>query len=543
MSLSIVHRPSSNVRRWVAAMAMSCVLPTGLLGQQLTIELQDFVTMPITGKVDGTGQTDGMLSRVNGLREEPASRDKTAPATGTSGTADRLFINDMNGPLYILKKSTLKLTTYLDFNGRDTRPGMFHKFAYEAGYGTGFAHFQFDPDYRRNGRFYTVHIENPTIDASAVPDNTHFPGFKTTGYTPTPAIATPGPLFQEAVLIEWTDANLENDTFEGTARELMRVQLNTRIHPMGEVTFNPNARPGDAEWRVMYVGMGDGGSGEAKTAIRQNPQRLDTLVGKILRIIPDVNEQTSRSTLSDNGRYRIPNDNPFVAVPGARKEVWAYGLRNPHRLSWADTHLVATSIGLRTWETVNIIKKGANYGYSQREGNQLLLADNTTTELPTVDKIAVQIGDTVTDSAVVPTYPVVEYPHLPGGGDAIGSGYLYTGTRVPALRGKFILSDLTTGHIWWVDYNEMLAADDGDPATVAKMHDLKIFWRGNTYDTMFPIAMTAYKERGGLDPDLPGRGTVSGAGRADARFGVDAHGELYLFSKTDGVIRQVVGAK
>ena len=53
--------------------------------------------------------------------------------------ADRLFINDMNGPLYILNKRSLKFTTYLDFNGRDTRPGMFHKFAYEAGYGTGFA--------------------------------------------------------------------------------------------------------------------------------------------------------------------------------------------------------------------------------------------------------------------------------------------------------------------------------------------------------------------------------------------------------------------
>jgi hypothetical protein len=543
MRSSSVDRPASTVGRWVASIVLWCLLPAGLLAQQLTIELNDFVSMPITGKVDGTGQTDGMLSRVNGIREEPAARSGGGPATGNSATPNRLFINDMNGPLYILDKNSTKFTTYLDFNGRDTRPGIFHKFAYEAGYGTGFAHFQFDPDYRQNGRFYTVHIENPTIDASALPDNTHFQGFTTADYTPTPAISTPGPLFQEAVLIEWTDTNVGNDTFEGTARELMRVQLNTRIHPMGEITFNPNARPGDAEWRVMYIGMGDGGSGEAKTEIRQNPQRLDTLVGKILRIIPDTNEQVSRSTLSDNSRYRIPNDNPFVSLPGARKEVWAYGLRNPHRLSWADTHLVATSIGLRTWETVNIIKKGANYGYSQREGNELLLADNTTTKLPSVDKIAVQIGDTVTDAAVVPTYPAVEYPHLPGGGDAIGSGYLYTGTRAPALRGKYIFSDLTTGHIWWVDYKEMLAADDGDPATIAKMHELKILWKGQTYDTMFPITMAAYKERGGRDPDLPGRGTVSGAGRADARFGIDAHGELYLFSKTDGVIRQVVGAK
>jgi hypothetical protein len=293
----------------------------------------------------------------------------------------------------------------------------------------------------------------------------------------------------------------------------------------------------------MYVGMGDGGAGEAKTMIRQNPQRLDTLVGKILRIIPDVNEHISTSTLSGNGRYRIPGDNPFVTTPGARKEIWAYGLRNPHRLSWADNRLIATSIGLRTWETVNIIKKGANYGYSQREGNELLQADNTTTRLPDVDKIAVQIGDEVTDTTVIPTYPVVEYPHLPGGGDAIGSGFVYTGSAAPALRGKYIFTDLSTGRIWWVDYKEMLAADDDDPRTLAKMHEVNISWNGQTFDTMFPIAMEAYQARGGKDPDLPGRGPVSGAGRADARLGVDSSGELYLFSKTDGVIRKVVGAK
>ena len=75
------------------------------------------------------------------------------------------------------------------------------------------------------------------------------------------------------------------------------------------------------------------------------------------------------------------------------------------------------------------------------------------------------------------------------------------------------------------------------------MHEVKISWNGQTFDTMFPITMAAYKARGGQDPDLPGRGAVSGAGRADARFAADANGELYLFSKTDGVVRQVVGAK
>jgi hypothetical protein len=300
----------------------------------------------------------------------------------------------------------------------------------------------------------------------------------------------------------------------------------------------------------MYIGHGDSGSGEMRTMTRPNPQRLDTLVGKILRIIPDPAEHAATSTLSENGRYRIPNDNPFASKPGARKEIWAYGLRNPHRLSWAADpknprtwHLIAAVVGLRTWETIDIIRKGANFGYPQREGNQQLKPDNVTTSLPEVDKIAIQIGDTVTDEVVVPTYPVVQYGHVPTGGDGIGSGYVYTGRALPALRGKYIFTDLSTGRVWYTDFAEMLAADDGDPATMAPMHEVKLFWNAQVHDTFISITQAAYQARGGQDPDLPGRGTVSGSKRADARFALDASGELMVYSKTDGVIRQVVGVK
>src|SRR5258707_666462 len=131
-----------------------------------------------------------------------------------------------------------------------------------------------------------------TAPSSAVPDGTSVPGLTLAGYTPTPPIATPGSIEREAIVIEWTDTNVSNATFEGTARELMRLQLNTRIHPMGDLIFNPTARPGDPDWRVLYIGCGDGGSGERRTAMRQNPQRLDTLVGKILRIVPDLSRHT-----------------------------------------------------------------------------------------------------------------------------------------------------------------------------------------------------------------------------------------------------------
>ena len=502
---------------------------------QITVELQDYAALPITGAFDGKTNYDALLARVSGFREEP-------------GGANRLFVTDLNGPLYVVDKNTKKSSVYLDFNGREGRPGIFHKLFYESGYGSGLNTLYFDPDYRRSGKFYTVHIEDPALPGSNMPDNANFKGFNIAGYTTTPAIRTPGPILYEGVLVEWTDTNPSNATFEGTARELLRIQYNTRIHLLADLIFNPAAKSGDADWRVLYISSGDGGSGEATTSIRSNPQRLDDLVGKVLRIIPDLNEHVATSTVSENGRYRIPNDNPFVSKPaGARKEIWVYGMRNPHRLSWAvdpansaNNRLIADSIGLHTWETVNIIRRGANYGYSQREGNELLQADNKTAKLPAVDKIPVQVSD-ITDETVVPTYPVIEYGHVPGGGDAIGSGFLYNGKALPALRGKYVFGDITTGRIWYADYKEMLAADDGNPATLASTHELKLRWNGKVYDSMFPIAETGYRSRGGKNPRLSGTPTVAKEGRTDARLAMDVAGELYVCTRSDGMIRAITG--
>ncbi len=502
---------------------------------QVTIEIQDYVTMPMTGLLDGKGSNDSLLARVNTVREEP-------------GGANRLFVTDLNGPLYILSKETKKLTTYLDFNGRQGRSGIFHKLFLEAGYGSGLNGFYFDPDYRRNGKFYTVHVEDPASPGSNLPDNSSFPGLDVSGYAITKPIAAPGPTQFEGVLVEWTDTNPTNQIFEGTARELLRVAMNTRLHPMGDMIFNPTARAGDSDWRVLYLECGDGGSGEATTSMRSNPQRLDNFEGKILRIIPDLDEHTATSSPSENGRYRIPNDNPFVSMPGARKEIWAYGLRNPHRLNWAidpnnpaNNNLIVNSVGLHTWESVYVVRKGANYGYPAREGNELLKADNTTASRPSVDRIPVQVSD-ITNETVTPVYPVIQYKHAPGGGDAIGSGFVYNGRLIPALRGKYLFTDITTGHVWYADYKEMLSADDGKPDTLAPIHEVKILWNKQVYDTMFPIAQAAYHSRGGKDPDLPGRATISGEGRADARFAIDGAGELYIYSKTDGMIRAVIGS-
>jgi hypothetical protein len=533
------------IRLFVCGGAVWSTLLAAAPAGDVVVELRDYVEFPITGKLDGRGQTDGMLARINSLREEP-------------GGAARFFVNDLNGPLYIVDKATRRITTYLDFNGRDGHHGLFHKLAYETGYANGLNSLQFDPEYRTNGKFYTVHIEDPSVPGSDIPDNASCPGLNVEGYSTTAPIVTPGTIQREGVLIEWTDSNPSNATFEGNARELMRVQLNTRIHTLADLQFNPAARRGDSEWRVLYIGSGDGGSGESRLGMRSNPQRLDTLVGKILRIVPDLSEHTATSSVSANGRYRIPNDNPFADVEGARKEIWAYGFRNPHRLHFAidpdnpgDNRLIANSIGLHTWETVNIVHKGGNYGYSQREGNEALLVSNKTTKLPDEDRIPVQITDTVTHGTVTPTYPVLQYGHVPGGGDAIGTGFLYRGTRLPALRGKYVFTDISTGHLWFADYRDMLAADDGKPETMAGIHEIKIRWDDphdapdggmRLYDTMFPIAEAAYHFRGGKSARLPGIALVSGNGRADAHVAVDGASELYIFTKTDGVLRVVTVA-
>src|SRR6185369_8561675 len=120
---------------------------------------------------------------------------------------------------------------------------------------------------------------------------------------------------------------------------------------------------------VLYVSTGDGGTGEGNDVRRLNAQRLDHFGGKIIRIVPDLREHVGTSQVSENGQYRIPNDNPFVSAPGARKEIWANGMRNPHRMAWdvngGNVNLLAFVIGSNMgspvrYETIAVIRRGAN---------------------------------------------------------------------------------------------------------------------------------------------------------------------------------------
>lgn len=520
-------------RRPPTATAAGSVATSSPQGADRTLELGDYAELPITGDMSAD-RVSGVLARGSILRDEPGGR--------------RFFVNDLTGPLYILDKETKRFTPYLNFDGAGDRGGLFPKFTAARGYAAGLLNFVFDPDYARNGIFYTLHMEDPGMPGeSAAPRADVVPGLNLAGYATTrplsnPVAAPDARFARDMVIVEWTDRRIGNTTFEGTAREVLRMQVPGLFHPLNELTFNPAARPGDPDWRVMYLGVGDAGTGERPGPMRMHAQRLDSFQGKILRIIPMLSEHTSTSTVGENGRYRIPNDNPFVSVEGARKEVWALGLRNPHRLTWyvdparpREAVLLAFNIGLVSWETVAIIKKGANYGYPLREGMQSMSATNGMGPLPEDDTIPLQVSATATRGAVRPAYPVIAYPHAPGGGDAIANGFVYRGKRLPALEGTLVFGDITTGRIWYARMKDVLAADDGNPLTLAPLHELRTRLRAQVEET--------YRRRGGRIEGLPGRGAVAGPGRVDIRLAEDDDGELYVLSKADGMIRAFLSVR
>ena len=154
----------------------------------------------------------------------------------------------------------------------------------------------------------------------------------------------------------------------------------------------------------------------------------------------------------------------------------------------------------------------------------------------TTTSIPVQISDTVARGTVKPTYPVIQYPHnRDSGGDAIANGFVYRGKLVPALRDKLVFGDITTGRIWYANRAEVLAADDGNPTTLAPIYEMDAGLRRLTEET--------YRARGGKGEALPGMGAHGGPRpRGPSICAVDNDGELYILTKSDGMIRKVVGA-
>jgi len=197
-------------------------------------------------------------------------------------------------------------------------------------------------------------------------------------------------------------------------------------HNGGAIQFGPDG--------YLYIALGDGGSGGDP---QNNGQRLDTLLGKILRI--DIDHP------SGGKAYWIPMSNPFVGTPGARGEIWLFGLRNPFRFSFDHKtgDLWIGDVGQDAWEEVDVARAGVgglNFGWRVMEGAHCY---------------APSTGCSTTGLVL----PVVEYAQTFG--CAVIGGNVYRGTAQPALRGGYVFTDTCTGSTWAVD-----AAGSGTQALV-----------------------------------------------------------------------------
>jgi glucose/arabinose dehydrogenase len=246
-------------------------------------------------------------------------------------------------------------------------------------------------------------------------------------------------------------------------------------HNGGHLAFGPDG--------YLYIGLGDGGSGNDPDHRAQNPNEL---LGKMLRL--DVNVADTDPT-----GYRNPPDNPFIGGFAARDEIWAFGLRNPWRYSFDDPArggtgaLIIADVGQRSWEEINYEPRGRggrNYGWRNREGAH----DNVITR-PLFYSPA--------------TDPIFEYGRNNGDGSVTG-GFVYRGSRLgAAYRGRYFFGDFVSGRVWSI----ALAIDGNGEAQASDRRD--------------------------HTTELGGRAVLGSI----SSFGIDADGELYIVNYSGSIVR------
>lgn len=203
-------------------------------------------------------------------------------------------------------------------------------------------------------------------------------------------------------------------------RTLLSVHQPYPNHDAGQLAFGPDG--------FLYIGFGDGGSGGDPHGNGQNPA---TLLGAMLRI--DVDHQ------ADGKPYAIPADNPFLGREGFLPELWAMGLRNPWRYSFApDGRLIVADVGQDTWEEIDLVKAGDNLGWNIREARHCFEPKTSCRTEGLVD-------------------PIYEYGRDTG--SSITGGYVYTGSRVPELAGKYLFADFVSGRIRALDLPAQVSND------------------------------------------------------------------------------------
>jgi glucose/arabinose dehydrogenase len=299
-----------------------------------------------------------------GIAVVPVVSGLSSPLFLTAPANDgRLFIVEQRGTIRVVKNGQLVERPFLDLRGQITSAGE-----------RGLLGLAFHPKYATNGFFY--------VDYTDLAGNTRVVRFH----------AAPGA-----------------DTSDATAGTvILAVPQPFANHNGGMLQFGADG--------MLYIGMGDGGSGGDPQG---NGQRLNTLLGKILRI--DVDRGSP---------YAIPPDNPFVGRGDARGEIWAYGLRNPWRFAFdrEAAELYIADVGQNAWEEVNVVpatRSGMNYGWNIEEGNHCYGSRSCNT------------------AGLQP--PALEYGHADG--CSITGGFVYRGRAIPAARGLYFYSDYCTGFL------------------------------------------------------------------------------------------------
>jgi len=415
----------------------------------LAIELEDFVQIPPSADKPP-------FTRIANMRPHPSS----------DGT---LFVSDQRGIIYRISKG--KVNTFLDI-----RPEIEH-YINAPGLGTGLGSFAFHPDYLKNGLIYITHTEE-------------FAGKKADYEFPDSIKVA-----MQWVVSEWKNNDIAGTIFKGKRRELIRINVPSGVHGTQDIGFVPVKDKKDPDYGMLFIGTGDGG-----TTISKHPElthHLKSLLGTIIRINPLGNN-------SQNGQYGIPADNPFIhlTVPGIRKEIYAYGFRNPHRMSWDMNHgriLFSAEVGEGNFEEVNVVVKGGDYGWNTREGSYGI----SPADLKSVFRISEQ-------EARKYIAPYLEYDH--NDGNAISGGSVYEG-KLTALKDKYIFGDIVNGRIFYAHINKSLSDS-----------------------TIYEINI----EQNSHPTDLK---ELSGSKRVDLRIEYDnLAGEMYFMTKSDGRIRRIVKA-
>ena len=435
---------ASTAKNRIDPLALKDPIPTPITRSGLVVEMTEVAIIP-------PSSTEGQLTRICKLDYRPDTK--------------ALYVVDLRGKLYELYNNTPRI--YLDMAGE--RPDFIHK----PGLATGFGSFAFHPGFNENGLLYTTHAE---AKGSAPADFSYDDSIK---------------VMLQWVLTEWKTDNPQAFPFEGKGRELLRINMVHSYHGAQEIAFNPSAKKGDEDYGLLYMGIGDGASVEFGFPFLAHSK--EKIWGTIIRIDPSGSN-------SRNGKYGIPATNPFAnsGNPNVLGEIYAYGFRNPHRISWTNSgKMLATNIGHHNIESLVLIEPGRDYGWPIREGSFLMDVSKGMHNIYPLPKDDKKYGI---------TYPVAEYDHDEG--NAISGGYEYLGSRIPALKDKYLFGDIVNGRLFYIGTGNL------NHGARAEIHEWQVAINGE---------IKTFRQ-------------LCGAEKVDLRFGRDSDGEIYILTKPDGKV-------